>query len=321
LLVLILVLAMVTSAAAATIEIPLDTIVVAPEGSLTLLATVDTPAELVGATCISFAQAVNPGSVHPDNDLIVRTGDSEVVLEDVEGSTGKVTTAEGPVTLGPTITVTLRMGPDGIFSAGMTVEYDLDCQTPTTTTTTTTAPPQPAIEIVKVANSEFYSSDGVATFTIEVTNPGPVDLVDVVVTDQDALDIDPNSDCARVIGNLAVGESFSYECSVSGLDGISPFDNEACATGADENGTEVSDCDSAVEFPQVLATTVTTSTTVPESTTAPPTTQPPGSSTEETLPETGAESRDLAFGGVAAVFVGLALLLATGRLARPRRDS
>ena len=296
-----LVVATASAASAADIDIPIDTVVRAPEGSLTLLETVDTPADLIGWTCTGFARAQNQDSVHPDNDLIVNTGDTNVVLTDVEGSAAKVTTAEGTVTVGPTISVTLHMGPDEVFSAGIVVELELNC----------TEPPQPAVEIVKTANSEFYSAEGVATFTIKVTNPGPVDLIDVKVLDEDAITMDPESDCERAIGDLAVGESVEYECTVSGLDGVSPFDNEAIVIGTDKNGTSVTDNSSATVFPQVLGTTVAP-------TTVPPTTQAPAS-TEATLPVTGVETEGLAIGGIIAVLLGLGLLWGTGRRLRSER--
>jgi hypothetical protein len=124
------------------IIIPVDTDVRAPEGSLTTLVTIDISADLVGATCEVRAEAANNSSVHPGNDVIIESGGSSVVLLDVEGSAGQTTEASGVLVLGPTGTVTLRMGPDERFSAGLFV---IECSggpiTTTTTTTTTTSAP------------------------------------------------------------------------------------------------------------------------------------------------------------------------------------
>jgi uncharacterized repeat protein (TIGR01451 family) len=179
-----------------------------------------------------------------------------------------------------------------------------------TTTTTSGEGNAPDIDIEKEADSAFYSEDGVATFTITVTNPGPLDLFDVVVTDQPALDVDPGSDCPRAIGDLAVGQSVQYECTVSGLDGVSPFDNTATATGEDDQGRQVTDEDSASVNPQVLNTTVTTSSSS--------TTSASSSTTSDTLPVTGADVENVAL--VGAILTGFGLALLTASATRRRRE-
>ena len=240
-------------AQAAAIEISLDTVVTADEGSVTVLASADTPAEIIGLACVGVARAENQPSVHPDNDLIVTSGGDSIILEDVERTPGAVTTAEGLLTLGQTVTVSLRMGPDEFFSGGMVFTVE-DCAPPTTTTTTTTEPPGgstttttteppggtttttqasgPAIVIEKTADPVDYGDDGIGDFVIRVSNPGPVDLTNVRVTDDIAVAIDPDSDCPNPdVPDLAVGEFFEYRCSVGNLDGVSPFRNEATALG------------------------------------------------------------------------------------------
>lgn len=300
----------VTGAVAApTIVIPIDTVVYAQPGSITRLAEADVPSELVGFTCEGFATAENQDSVHPNNDLILTSGGTTAILDNVEETPFEVTVATGTLLLGDTITVDLRMGGDGVFSGGMEILIDTNCTAPTTTTTM--APEEPAIEIVKTADSEFYGDDGVGDFTITVTNPGPVDLFDVYVTDDVAVAIDPGSDCPTSIGDLAVGESTTYGCSVANLDGVSPFENEATAIGVDVEGTQVTDTDTAVIFPPVQNTTITQ---------APTTTQ--GSS--DTLPVTGVDSEQLrgfTFFGFAAILVGLVLLSGAAVLGQYRRDN
>ncbi len=121
-----------------TITVPVTT-VRAPEGSLTTLATVNISAELVGTTCEVRTEATNNSSVHPGNDVIIESDGSSVVLFDVEGFGGKTTQASGVLVLGSTATVTLRMGPDEVFSAGLFVFECSGSPATTTTTTTTTA--------------------------------------------------------------------------------------------------------------------------------------------------------------------------------------
>lgn len=71
-------------------------------------------------------------------------------------------------------------------------------------------------------------------FEIVVTNTGPEDLVNVMVTDP----LVP--DCDRVIGDLAAGEIFAYSCTALAV--TVSFTNEACVTG-ERNGVQVGDCD------------------------------------------------------------------------------
>jgi uncharacterized repeat protein (TIGR01451 family) len=167
----------------------------------------------------------------------------------------------------------------------------------------------PRIEIEKTASPVEYGADGIGYFTIKVTNPGPVDLIDVHVTDDVALAIDPESDCAQAdLPDLAVGESYEYQCSVSNLDGVSPFTNEATSIGTGPDGTEVTDTDDASVVPPVLATTIT----------QPPPTTPP-SSVPPTLPVTGAsfeQMRIFSISGLLILLAGAALIWGTSLIGR-----
>jgi hypothetical protein len=116
------------------IEIPLDTVVRGEPGSEHLLGSAEVPAELQGLTCPVAAIAENQSSVHPGNDLLVATDGDSILLEDVERAPGATTVAEDQLTFGSTLTVTLILGEDGVFSAGMVVKF---CDVPVTTTTTT----------------------------------------------------------------------------------------------------------------------------------------------------------------------------------------
>jgi len=307
--------------AAPAFIIPIDTVIYEPPGSQTVLADVETPPELIGATCLGFAEAENQSSVHPNNDIIIETGDSVAFLEDVEGAPNKVTDAIGTITLGPRVKLTLDMGDDGVFSGGLVVVIDVNCTPPTTSPPTTEAPPVPEIGIVKTADVEFYVNK-TGEFTIDVTNTGPVPLHDVHVTDAYAVAIDPGSDCPAVIGDLAVGATSTYSCTITGLDGVSDYDNVATAIGTGPLGTEVTATANAQIF---VVGGVTLTTQAPVTTQAPATTQAPGttSAPAETLPVTGINGDQMEGFGIAGIMLvmgGIVLLSGAAVVGQRRTD-
>jgi uncharacterized repeat protein (TIGR01451 family) len=113
------------ASASIDISIPIDTIVKAQPGSETLLATVDS-SDFAGLECTVSAVSTNQDSTHPNNDLIVASDGTSVVLEDVEAVPGATINADGVLLMGDTVTVTLLMGEDRRFSAGITV--NIDCE-------------------------------------------------------------------------------------------------------------------------------------------------------------------------------------------------
>jgi hypothetical protein len=106
------------------ITIPLDTSVFGAPGSEHLLGTVAVPADDVGRECGVAAEGMNNESVHPDTDLIVRSGDGELVVPDVERAPNVRTEATGTFTLGTEVSVLVQLGPDGIFSGGVVVTVE-----------------------------------------------------------------------------------------------------------------------------------------------------------------------------------------------------
>ncbi len=173
-------------------------------------------------------------------------------------------------------------------------------------TTTTTEGIGPRIEIDAIADPTQYGADGIGHFTIVVTNTGSVTLTGIHVTDDLALAIDPNSDCAKSeLPDLGVGASYEYECAVANLDGESPFTNGATAIGFGPDGGRASNTDHTTVFPPVLATqvtqTTTTTTTVPETTTT--TTLLPSALAAGFGDNSGSGFSPLAAGGV--VLIGL----------------
>jgi hypothetical protein len=122
------------------ISVPIDTFVQAGEGEVVQLVSVPVDSELVGATCSWEFHATNQESVHPGNDLILSTGGNDTVVPGVEDAPGQVLDVSGSFQLGETLTVSLRMGPDQVFSAGLSVEVLCESDVVPATATTTPAP-------------------------------------------------------------------------------------------------------------------------------------------------------------------------------------
>ncbi len=153
------------ASASIDITIPITTQVHAQPGSSTLLASVPT-GDQEGLECSVTAEAQNQTSVHPNNDLVVGSGGGSVVLENVEGTSGGVVVADGTLTLGPTVTVTLIMGPDHQFSAGITIL--IDC-TPGSTTTTTEATTTTSEATTTTSEATTTTTEPTTTTTDETT--------------------------------------------------------------------------------------------------------------------------------------------------------
>lgn len=103
-------------------------------GSLYQLAEVTVAPDHVGVSCTMTVHTENQSSVHPGNDLLITTGDSQAVIEGVEAeaNAGKDLSAE--VVLGETIVVALRFGPEGRSSMGYGLDVDCGTDTPILTT-------------------------------------------------------------------------------------------------------------------------------------------------------------------------------------------
>ena len=96
----------------------------------------------------------------------------------------------------------------------------------------------PGIDIVKDASYQIIPVGGTANFTITVTNSGQTPLTAVIVSDP----LSPG--CDNTIGDLAVGASTSYTCSLASV--AADFINEATATGTDPVGNPWSDSNTAI---------------------------------------------------------------------------
>lgn len=119
------------------ISIPIDSVLLAPEGSVTLIASAPVPGEFQSADCVAEVEVDNQESVHDGNDLIVASGSTSGVVENFESEAFGVRTVAIPLTLGSTVDVSLRMGEDEISSGGVFIT--IDCRQ---TVPPTTAPPE-----------------------------------------------------------------------------------------------------------------------------------------------------------------------------------
>jgi uncharacterized repeat protein (TIGR01451 family) len=95
----------------------------------------------------------------------------------------------------------------------------------------------PSIKIEKTTSDQTIQAGEKATFSITVTNDGPVDLVNVAVSDP------KTPDCDRQIGDLASGNKDIYICELDNV--TESFTNVATVTGETEDGGNVSDEDDA----------------------------------------------------------------------------
>lgn len=149
------------------ISIPVDSVLRAPANSVTLVASAPVPGEFQGTDCIAEVEVDNQESEHDGNDLIVTSGGTSGVLENFETEAFGVRTVEIPLTLGATVDVSLRMGPDEISSGGVFITVDCAVSVPPTTEPPTTEPP---------------TTEPPATVPPESTVPGPSTPTTTVVS-------------------------------------------------------------------------------------------------------------------------------------------
>lgn len=120
-------------AASDDIVITLDKSASGAPGDVITLGSQSVAGRYVGLTCQGTYSASNNASVHPDTQLIISSGGSSVTINGVEDAPGATRTATQPLTLGDTITIAVRLGPDGVASmAGEAVT--MDCPAAATTT-------------------------------------------------------------------------------------------------------------------------------------------------------------------------------------------
>lgn len=128
------------------------------EGSITVLQTREVPESAQGQLCEVMAQSRNQESVHEGNDLIVQSDGTQAVLAGVEDVPLGTVEGSGVLVLGQEITVSLRMGPDDLFSAG--IDVIVECE-----------PEEPLEQSITVVKADADSS-GEFTFNLDGTDIG-----------------------------------------------------------------------------------------------------------------------------------------------------
>jgi len=174
-----------------SLTIPLETVVFAPWFSNELLATEPVPTQFAGQSCEVAAISHNQESVHPESDLFVRSGGSEVVLLGVEDEPGGVVEASGQLVLGSEITVTLRLGPDAVFSAGLDVVIDCAGQATTTTIEATTTTLAATTTTSEVGSTSVTAPPEETTTTVEDEVLGTVVTSTTVADEVEDLEVLP----------------------------------------------------------------------------------------------------------------------------------
>jgi len=135
----LLLLAVPVLAQSNTIEIEVAGINRGDEGDILRVASVDVDPGMVGWLCTGTAQTENNASEHRDNDFILTSGSSSTEILNWEAVAAEITHTSGTLVLGESITVDLRLGPNGVSSGGVRIVLTCSPPPPPETTTTTVA--------------------------------------------------------------------------------------------------------------------------------------------------------------------------------------
>jgi hypothetical protein len=136
----VLLIAMPAIAQTATIDISIAGVVDGSPGDVVRVHTETVPEGMVGWSCSGTATTGNDASEHIGSNFHLASGSSNASILNWEAVANSTTSMSGSLVLGPTITIDLELGEDGISSGG--VAMVLSCsQPPPPETTTTTAPP------------------------------------------------------------------------------------------------------------------------------------------------------------------------------------
>ncbi len=139
------------------------------------------PSEWQGVTCVVSGASLNNQSVHTVNDLYIRSNGDAVVLPDVEREGGFSGTAEGSLTLGPTVWVEVLLGYDDphptlqYFSAEVNVRIVCQKKTepPVTSSSTSSTPPSSTIPATSTSSTTSTTVPGSTTSTNAPTTTAP----------------------------------------------------------------------------------------------------------------------------------------------------
>ncbi len=150
-----------------SVDIPINTILRGDPGELFLVATVETGP---GLECQGGVDPNNNKSEHPNSDIVFVSGETGGTIFNVE-----VSTFVGQdiffVSEGPTL-IYVRIGDDGVFSAGFIAM--LDChEHEEPTTTTTTLPPEEPPSVTTTTTTQPPTGS-----TTTTTEPAPINGID-----------------------------------------------------------------------------------------------------------------------------------------------
>jgi hypothetical protein len=115
-------------AADETISISIDGIVRGDEGDIVEVAGAPVDAHLAGARCLAGSVQTDEGSTHPNNDYLLSSAGTSAVISNFEAAAGAMVAMQGAITLGESIKVELRLGPDEVSSGGFVIT--LTCTPP-----------------------------------------------------------------------------------------------------------------------------------------------------------------------------------------------
>jgi hypothetical protein len=133
-------LALVGASVSGAFTVPPSSIADGNEGEVRLLWTQPVDPADVGKDYEVVLVSSNNESTRAGSDLIVQSGSSSMVASNVELDTTPQTFV-GRLTLGTTITVSVRLGPEGMYSGAS----DVDTNCPLTEAITTPSVPEPAV--------------------------------------------------------------------------------------------------------------------------------------------------------------------------------
>jgi hypothetical protein len=111
---------------AADLVVPADTVVSGAAADDAIELTKVSVGPLAGRSCDVRSVRSGDGPVHIGNDLVVRSGASEVLLPDVEREIGVVTEGADPIELDRILVIELMVGRDAAYAGDLVVE--LDCR-------------------------------------------------------------------------------------------------------------------------------------------------------------------------------------------------
>jgi hypothetical protein len=134
------------------------TLIGKPPGSIHLVHTETVDESLIGASCTGFAATENNASEWANNDLIIASGGNTAVIPDFEAVSGGTTFLAGTLTLGPTIDISIRLGPGGVTSGGTLIV--LSCAQPEVTTTVIVDPTTTTTAAVTTTTQQTESEEG-----------------------------------------------------------------------------------------------------------------------------------------------------------------